>query len=96
MATLALPATALAGPQWGVVVQWGSPRPAIDVGYNQGYTRGVRAGENDARRGNRFNFSDESDYRNTDSGYRPDYGPRDSYRFEYRRGFEDGYDAGYR
>jgi hypothetical protein len=94
VATLILPATAGADPQLGVFVQWGS-RARVNAGYNEGYARGIRAGEDDARRGNRFEMYDESDYRNADRGYRPEFGPRDIYRQEYRRGFEVGYEAGF-
>lgn len=92
---LTLPAAALAGPQWGVVVQWGS-RQQVNVAYNEGYARGSRAGEIDARRGNRFQFNDENDYHNADYGYRPEFGNRNGYRAEYRRGYEAGYESGYR
>lgn len=92
---VALPAAAHAGPQLGVIVQWGG-RQAVNVAYNEGYARGVRAGEEDARRGNRFAFNDERDYRDADQGYRREYGSRDAYRLEYQRGFEVGYELGYR
>jgi hypothetical protein len=95
LAALTLPATALAGPQLGVVIQWGS-RPNTNIGYNEGYVRGVRAGEQDGRRGDRFEFYDEGDYRNADHGYRREFGNREYYRVEYRRGFEAGYTNGYR
>jgi hypothetical protein len=95
MAAFILPTTALAGPQWGAVVQWGS-RPQTNIAYNEGYVRGSRAGNEDARRGNRYQFNDESDYRDADHGYRSEFGPREAYRIQYRRGFEAGYNAGYR
>lgn len=98
LATLAIPAPAMAGPQLGVIVQWAQRQavPRVSVGYNEGYARGLRSGEDDARRGNRFEFVDESDYRNADHGYRREYGAREFYRDEYRRGFAVGYEAGYR
>lgn len=92
---LAVPTTLSAAPQWGVTVQFGS-RPSVNPAYEEGYARGVRAGENDARRGDRFQFNDESDYRRGDIGYRSQYGHRDGYRDVFRRGFEAGYIAGYR
>ena len=64
-------------------------------GFQEGYSRGVRAGEEDSRRGQSFNFTDEGDYRNGNAGYRSQYGPVDRYRTEFRRGYEQGYRTGY-
>lgn len=78
---------------WSAEPQWGpsNDRPA----YDEGYERGLRAGTDDYRRGDRFEFSDESDYRRGDLGYRYEYGDRDRYRGMFRRGFESGYRSGY-
>ena len=80
---LALPTTALA--------QWNSNAP----GYREGYDRGQRAGAEDARRSQSFDFADESDYRRADAGYRSVYGNRDRYRDSFRYGFQEGYRYGY-
>jgi hypothetical protein len=96
LATVTLPATAWAEPQSGVIVQWGARQPNSNVAYHEGYLRGIRAGEQDARRGDRFEFYDEGDYRSADHGYRREFGNREYYRNEYRRGFEAGYSNGYR
>jgi hypothetical protein len=63
--------------------------------WSEGYVRGHRAGEHDARRGERFSIVDEGDYRRADAGYRPYYGHPDFYRREFRSGFEQGYRTGY-
>ena len=68
--------------------------PQVDA-FRQGYDRGLLAGEEDARRNDAFNFTDESDYRRGDIGYRSQYGNRDRYVDEFRRGFSDGYRDGY-
>lgn len=73
--------------------QWG--QYGAQPGFDQGYQRGVRAGEDDGRRGESFNFIDESDYRRPDTGWRREYGNQERYRVEYRRGFEQGYRTGY-
>lgn len=87
--TLATPAVAVAAqPQWGAQ----GAQPA----YNEGYNRGRNAGITDARRGDRFGFTDESDYRRGDVGYRSGYGNRERYRDAFRSGFEAGYRDGYR
>ncbi len=85
---LAAPAAALEAR-----AQWGSSggQPA----YREGYERGVRSGNEDLRRGQAFNFSDEGDYRDGDAGYRREYGRIDGYRTEFRRGYQDGYRVGY-
>jgi hypothetical protein len=68
--------------------------PQVDA-FREGYTRGLRAGEDDARRNETYNFNDESDYRRGDIGYRSQYGNRSRYIDEFRRGFADGYREGY-
>ena len=68
---------------------WNTP------GYNEGYQRGQSAGAEDARRGDRFEFTDEGDYRRGDQGYRSQYGNRDRYRDSFRSGYQDGYRTGY-
>jgi hypothetical protein len=73
-----------------VVVQWGS-QGALQNAYHEGYDRGVRAGEIDGRRGGNLRFSNQPDYRQGDFGYRLEFGNRDRYRSEFRRGFEAGY-----
>jgi flagellar biosynthesis/type III secretory pathway protein FliH len=67
----------------------------LSAGFQEGYSRGVRAGDEDGRRRESFNFNDEAEYRRADAGYRSQYGPIDRYRNEFRRGFEQGYRSGY-
>jgi len=66
-------------------------RPAYDIGYNEG----VRQGQNDARRGRSYSYSDHREYRNADDGYRGAYGDREYYRRAYRQGFQAGYGEGF-
>jgi len=84
---IAVPAAISAQTRWGL--------PTYDPGYSVGYERGQRAGADDFRHGDRFQYADESDYRKADYGYRSDYGSRDLYRDSFRRGFEQGYRVGY-
>ena len=92
--SIAVPEAALAAaPQWGRDPR--APQVVRTAAYSEGVLRGQRAGEDDARRGDRFNFADEGDYRRADAGYRAQYGSRDPYRDEFRRGFEVGYRSGY-
>jgi len=85
----AIPGAALtAAPQWG-------SQQRLQPGFQEGYERGVRAGTEDARRGETFRFIDENDYRRADAGYRSQYGNRVRYQDEFKRGFESGYRTGY-
>jgi hypothetical protein len=63
--------------------------------YDYGYREGARAGEVDARRGDRFGYEDEGEYRNGDGGYRRQYGDRDRYRQTFRSGYAAGYSDAY-
>lgn len=65
------------------------------IAFDNGYRDGLREGERDDRHDDRYNYRDEKRYRNADSGYRREYGPRWVYASAYRRGFEDGYRRGY-
>ena len=70
----------------GVAAQtWrGVPSTQSRTQFERGYRDGVRAGETDARRGDRFNFTDERSYRQARGNY------------AFRDGFERGYNEGYR
>jgi hypothetical protein len=59
--------------------------------YRDGYEAGLRAG----RSNRRFDLSAESRFRNSDRGYKREFGPREQYRFFYRDAFRDGYERGY-
>jgi hypothetical protein len=65
------------------------------VAEDEGYRRGLEAGLSDRRRGDAFNFTNESAYRRADFGYRSEYGSRDRYRNDFRAGFATGYREGY-
>lgn len=69
--------------------QWG--RSGIDSAYADGYERGERAGLEDARRGDRFQFADESDYRTVARSQ-----PRSNFTARTREQFLRGFEAGYR
>lgn len=65
--------------------------------YRNGYQSGRIEGENDARRGRRFDYSDSGVYRSANGGYDSNsYGSRNEYRLAFRQGFAAGYDDGYR
>lgn len=69
---------------------WIAGRPAAT--YQQGYDIGWRAGDDDARRGRPFDYSDEIDYRRggSDRWSRADQG---AFREGFATGYRDGYEA---
>jgi hypothetical protein len=69
---------------------------AFDLAAGNGYNDGYEAGLDDGRDGRRHDPTREGRYRSANSGYERSYGSRELYRSNYRRGFVDGYDTGYR
>ena len=67
-------------------------RAAITNGYDDGYREGL----NDGRRRHRNDPFAERRYRNADHGYERWFGSREAYRVEYREGFRNGDERGYR
>ncbi|HEX5707363.1 MAG TPA: hypothetical protein VFX96_08710 [Pyrinomonadaceae bacterium] len=69
------------------------------VALNNGYNEGVDEGRKDRERGDRFDYSDEGDFRSGSKGYNSRYGNKDTYRQYFRegfaRGYRDGYQSGY-
>ncbi len=75
------------------------PLPYTDsrrVAYDTGYREGWKEGEKDARRGDRFAYQDEREFRNGDRGYHRQYGDRERYRQSFRSGYAAGYSEAYR
>jgi hypothetical protein len=66
------------------------------VAQQNGYRDGLRQGQDDLNRRRRYDYNDDSRYRDASSGYRSEYGNRDAYRQAYREGFQRGYEEGYR
>ena len=98
--TLAAPAQAqLSGwPAQGRPSYSGETQPYYEArrgAYDNGYREGLKEGEHDARRRERFDFQDERDWQRGDRGYHRSFGDRERYRYSFRSGFESGYSAGY-
>jgi flagellar biosynthesis/type III secretory pathway protein FliH len=95
---LALSATP-AHAQWGRI--FGQDRDdyyrgnARQIAYDNGYREGMDHGQQAARSNRPFNLEREKDYRNADEGYRREYGNKDRYRDDFRRGFAEGYRQAY-
>jgi hypothetical protein len=92
VAALAAPVS-LSAQQWLdggpalAAAQFGAARGA----YERGFIEGRREGEKDARERRPFDVRRHDAYRDGDRGYNRDYGDRNRYREEFRRGFEEGY-----
>lgn len=69
--------------------------PRNSQAYNEGYERGARSGGDDGQRNREFDYTNKSDYRNGDGGYRREYGDQNRWRIDFRLGFEFGYRDGY-
>lgn len=68
---------------------------ARQIAYDNGYREGMNHGQIAVRDRRPFDLEREKDYRNADEGYRREYGNKDRYREEFRRGFAEGYHAAY-
>jgi flagellar biosynthesis/type III secretory pathway protein FliH len=64
-------------------------------GYQNGIADGYRKGLDDLHDRKSPDVRRQKWYRSGDHGYDSDYGSKDAYRVEYRRGFEEGYRRAY-
>ena len=80
---------------WGNYGGWGGSAQMRQTALNAGYNEGIKEGRNDRRRGERFNFTDESDYRSATKDYNSRFGNRALYQRFFRAGFENGYRDGW-
>jgi hypothetical protein len=62
---------------------------------NAGFADGVKEGRKDRQHGDRYDFSDEGNFRSGDRDYSSRFGDRETYRRYYREAFQHGYDDGY-
>jgi hypothetical protein len=62
---------------------------------NAGANEGIKEGRKDRSRGERFDFTDESAFRNATKDYSSRLGDREIYRRYFREAFESGYRNGY-
>lgn len=83
------------GWEYGNYGNWGGSFQMRQTALNAGYNEGIKEGRNDRRRGDRFNFYDESDYRNASKDYNSRFGNRSLYQRFFRQGFENGYRDGW-
>jgi hypothetical protein len=74
--------------------RWGYENGTGNYAYDNGYRAGANEGERDARDGKQPGFKRDNAYENADWGFRG--GDKNRYRYEFRRGYEAGYDTAYR
>ena len=74
----------------------GGRNDVFRIAQENGYRDGLRQGQDDLNRRRRYDYNDDSRYRDASNGYRSEYGNRDEYRRAYREGFKNGYEDGYR
>ena len=66
------------------------------LAFDRGYREGIVEGEKDGRSRDRFFYQDERDFQRADVGFNRNYGDPERYRVNFRSGFVEGYEAGYR
>jgi hypothetical protein len=62
---------------------------------NAGANEGNKAGRKDRSRGERYDFTDESEYQRATKDYSSRLGDRETYRRYFREAFQNGYADGY-
>jgi hypothetical protein len=83
------------GREWGDYNGWGGSQQLRQTALNAGYNNGVEEGRRDRQRNERFNFTDESDYRKATEDYSSRLGNKALYQRFFRQGFENGYRDGW-
>jgi hypothetical protein len=83
------------GREWGNYGGWGGSSQLRQTALNAGYNNGIKEGRKDRSRGDRFNYTDESDYRNASKDYSSRLGNKSLYQRYFRQGFENGYRDGW-
>jgi hypothetical protein len=83
------------GQDRGTHPNWGGSAQLRQTALNAGYNEGIEEGRNDRRRGERFDFKDESDYKTATKEYSSRLGSRVLYQRYFRQGFENGYRDGW-
>ena len=84
------------GRDWDRYGQYGGNSQLRQTALNAGYNNGIKEGRKDRQRNERFNYADESDYRNASKDYSSRLGDRGLYQRYFREGFANGYEDGYR
>ena len=84
------------GRNWDQYGGYGGSSQLRQTALNAGYNNGIRAGQKDRSRGERFDYRDEGDYQKATKDFSSRLGDRELYRRYFREGFATGYEDGYR
>jgi hypothetical protein len=77
--------------------RWGNGTNTASYGaYQNGVSDGYQKGLDDAHDRKAPDVTRQKWYRNGDHDYNSNYGSKDTYRVQYRQGFEEGYNRAYR
>jgi hypothetical protein len=74
---------------------YGASSQLRQTAINAGYNEGLEEGRKDRERRDRYDYSDEGDYRSATKNYNSRFGDRETYRQYFRQGFQAGYRDGY-
>src|ERR1051325_7635163 len=77
------------GWDWGNNGNWGGSYQLRQTALNAGYNNGIEEGRRDRQRGDRFNFTDESDYRKATEDYSSRLRSQALYQRSFPQGFEN-------
>lgn len=83
------------GRGWDGYRNYGGSYELRQTALNAGYNEGRKAGINDRRHNNRYDFRDEGAYRKANRDYNSRLGDRWIYERYFRDAFENGYADGY-
>ncbi|MBA3321834.1 MAG: hypothetical protein H0T45_10375 [Pyrinomonadaceae bacterium] len=84
------------GRDWDRYDNYGGSFQLRQTALNAGYNNGIEEGRKDRRKNDRFDYRDESDYRNASKDYSSRLGDRGLYQRYFREGFANGYEDGFR
>jgi len=83
------------GRDWDGYGNYGGSYQLRQTALNAGYNEGIKEGRRDRDRGDRYDFRDESAYRNASKDYNSRLGDRYAYERYFREAFENGYRDGW-
>ena len=83
------------GRDWDGYGNYGGTSQLRQTALNAGYNNGIEEGRKDRQRNERYNYSDENEYRKATKDYNSRLGNRTLYQRYFRAGFENGYRDGW-
>ena len=84
------------GRNWDRYGGYGGTSQLRQTALNAGYNNGIQEGRKDRKHGDRFDYRDEGDFQRATEDYSSRLGDRELYKRDFREGFANGYEDGYR